>query len=98
MNILLVFFAIPIAVIILSIIFERYLNCPLSVAGIFFSIFLVIAFALGPIIEYIVATFVYTIISFLVAFLTSYIINRNICNEQSSRSSLCNSCMQNRYR
>ena len=47
MNVLLIFFAIPVAIIILSIILEKYLNCPLSVAGIFFSILLVVVFYLG---------------------------------------------------
>lgn len=98
MNILLIFFAIPVAVIILSIILERYMKCPLSVAGIFFSVFLVVAFSLGAIIEYIVATFVYIIISFLTAFLYEAISTRNNCNMQSSSCTLCNSCSQNRNR
>ena len=45
MNTLLIFFAFPIAIIILSIILEKLLNCPLAVAATFFAIFLVITFA-----------------------------------------------------
>ena len=41
MNILLIFFAIPLAVIILSAILESLINCPFKVAGIFFAIFIV---------------------------------------------------------
>ena len=77
MNNLLIFFAIPIAVIILSAIFETFIKSPLKVAGIFFSIFLVTAFALGGNVEYLVATIVYTIISFVVAYLVCFIQNRN---------------------
>lgn len=77
MNNLLIFFAIPIAVIILSAIFETFIKSPLKVAGIFFSIFLVIAFALGGNVEYLVATIVYTIISFVIAYLVYFIQNRN---------------------
>ena len=62
-----------VAIIILSVIFERYLRCPLAVAGIFFSIGLVVTFALGAMIEYIVATIVYTILSFVAALITNYI-------------------------
>lgn len=77
MNNLLIFFAIPIAVIILSAIFETFIKSPLKVAGIFFSIFLVIAVALGGNVEYLVATIVYTIISFVIAYLVCFIQNRN---------------------
>ena len=38
MNILLLFFAIPIAVIIFSIALQKILKCPFIVAGIIFSI------------------------------------------------------------
>lgn len=95
MNVLLVFFAIPLAIIILSVIFERYLRCPLAVAGIFFSIGLVVTFALGAMIEYIVATIVYTILSFVVALITNYIRRRCMENRQIF---ICQRCMQNRNR
>lgn len=76
MNILLFFFAIPIAVIILSVILETYMRSPLKVAGIFFSVFLVLAFYLGGSAEYIVAALVYTAISFISAYLTELILSR----------------------
>ena len=46
MNVLLIFFAIPLATIILSVILQTLINCPFKVAGIAFSIFIVVAFAL----------------------------------------------------
>lgn len=73
MNILLIFFAIPIAVIILSIIFETYMKSPLKVAGIFFSIFLVVAVYLGGTAEFVIAALVYTLISFLTAYIVDLI-------------------------
>ncbi len=76
MNILLFFFAIPIAVIILSVILETYMRSSSKVAGIFFSIFLVLAFYLGGNAEYIVAALVYTAISFISAYLTCIILSR----------------------
>jgi len=79
MNNLLVFFAIPVATIILSAILETFINCPLKVGGIFFSIFLVVASALGGTIELLFAAIVYTIISFLTAFITFVILRRNRC-------------------
>ena len=62
MNNLLVFFAIPVATIILSAILETFINCPLKVGGIFFSIFLVVAAALGGTIELLFAAIVYTML------------------------------------
>lgn len=76
MNILLIFFAIPIAVIILSIILETYMRSPLKVAGIFFSIFIVLAFALGGTAELIVAAIVYTLISLITAYIVELITSR----------------------
>lgn len=81
MNILLIFFAIPIAIIILSVILETFIKYPIKVAGIFFAIFLVVAFALGGTAELIVLAIAYTILSFIAAYLTSIICcRRNCCN------------------
>lgn len=76
MNILLIFFAIPVATIILAGILETFINCPIKVAGIFFSIFLVVAFALGGTVELLVAAIIYTIIAFITAFIVMIIRNR----------------------
>ena len=94
MNVLLIFFAIPLAVIILSAIFETFINCPLKGAGIFFSIFIVVAFALGGTASLIVAATVYTIISFITAAITRLIINRmcNSCGNNCENSRNFNNC------
>ncbi len=100
MNVLLIFFAIPVAIIILSIILEKYLNCPLSVAGIFFSILLVTVFYLGITAELIVALIVYTILSFISAVVFRYYRLRmeNSCYNNDS-AYIANGCMQcSRYR
>ena len=76
MNTLLIFFAIPLATIILSAILETFIRCPLKVAGIFFSIFIVVAFALGGSAELIVAAIVYTLLSLITAFITMLIQDR----------------------
>ncbi len=92
MNNLLIFFAIPLATIILSSIFETLIRCPIKVGGIAFSIFLIIAFALGGTADLIVAAIVYTILSFLSAFITMLIQNRI---EENNSSNSCNSCGNN---
>jgi len=83
MNMLLIFFAIPLAVIILSAILETFINCPLKVAGIFFSIFIVVAFALGGSAEFIVLAIIYTIISFVTAFSIKILLNW-LCNRRNN--------------
>lgn len=94
MNVLLIFFAIPLAVIILSVILESFINCPLKVAGIFFAIFIVLAFGFGGTAELIVAAIVYTFISFITAVIIRYIINRrcNCCENDDNNCRTCNNC------
>ena len=88
MNNLLVYFAIPLATVILSSILETFINCPLKVGGIFFSIFLVVAAALGGTIELLFAAIIYSIISFVTAFI--YLVERYTencdCNQSSNVS------------
>lgn len=66
MNILLIFFALPIATIIISIALQKILKCPPLVAAIIFAIFLVVTFIIGDL-TFLVATVVYTIISYITA-------------------------------
>ena len=75
-NILLLFFAIPIAIIILSIIFETLINCPIKIAGITFSILLIVTFAIGDE-TLLIFTILYTILSYLVAWITK----QWLCNQ-----------------
>lgn len=91
MNTLLIFFAFPVAVIILSAIFETIINCPFKIAGITFAIFLVITFAFFDE-TFLIATIVYTILAFLVAVLVSAILNyigNNNGNEDDENESSC---------
>ncbi len=91
MNNLLIFFAIPVATIILSIILETLIKCPFKVAGIAFSIFLITAFALGGTVEWLVLAIAYTIISFISAYLTYMFENKQEGNN-SSNSSVVRTC------
>lgn len=79
---LLIFFAIPLAVVIISIALQKILNNPFLVAGIVFSILLVIVLAfLDPI--YLIAVVAYSILSFITAILTcllSRVLSDNMCN------------------
>ena len=91
MNTLLIFFAIPLATIILSAIFETFIRCPLKVAGIAFSIFIIVAFALGGSAELIVAAIIYTLLSLITAFITMLIQNRVEENDNSDDCDTLNS-------
>ena len=91
-NILLLFFALPIATIIISIALQKVLDNPLLVAAIIFAIFLVVTFIIGDL-NLLIATIVYTILSFLTATIVNYIDenreennnnNSNINNNQCS--------------
>lgn len=66
MNILLIFFALPIATIIISIALQKILKCPLLVAAVIFAIFLIVTFIIDNLI-FLVAAIVYAILSFITA-------------------------------
>lgn len=72
MNILLIFFAIPLAVIIFSIALQKIFKCPFIVAGIIFAIFLIVTFIVNSLI-FLVATIIYTIIALITAFIVKII-------------------------
>lgn len=69
MNIGLIFFAIPVAVIIFSIALQKVLHSPILVGLIIFAIFLVITFAIND-----MTWFVLTIVYALIAWITAYIV------------------------
>ena len=66
MNILLIFFALPIATIIISIALQKILRCPLLVAAVIFAIFLIFTFIINNL-NFLVAAIIYAIISFITA-------------------------------
>lgn len=88
MNILLLFFALPIAVIIFSIVLQKILKCPILVAGVIFAIFLILSFTVFSVV-FLVATIIYTLISFITATIVSLIerfkrcIRDRICPDES---------------
>lgn len=70
MNIiLLLFFALPVAISILSIIFETLIKCPIKIAGITFAILLIITFTVADE-RFLIFAILYTILSFIVAWIT----------------------------
>lgn len=88
-TLLLVFFAIPFAVIIISIALQKLLRNPFLVAAIIFSVLLVIVLAFFDTI-YLIAVLVYTILSFITALVTCIISN----NSEQHHGLICN-CMGN---
>lgn len=76
MNLLLIFFAFPIAVIIVSYILEKLLNSPVAVASLIFAIFLVVTFAAFDEL-FLIATLAYTLLAFITALIARYFCNRN---------------------
>ena len=60
MNILLIFFALPVATIILAIVLQKILDNPLLVAATFFAIYLIVTFAVFDA-NFLVFAIIYTI-------------------------------------
>lgn len=73
MNILLLVFALPIAVIIISIALQKIFHNPILVAAIIFSIFLIITFIVEDTLTFLIATIIYTIIAYITAVLTKIV-------------------------
>jgi len=84
MDTLLIFFAFPIAVIIISAILEKILKSPIAVAAFIFAVFLVVTFAAFDE-TFLIATLVYTIIAFITALIVHYLKQRN-----ENTQNLCN--------
>lgn len=74
MNILLLAFAIPVATILLAIVLQKVLKCPLLVAATFFAILLIITFAVFDA-SFLVFAIIYTILAYITAVLTRFICN-----------------------
>lgn len=87
MNNLLIFFALPIATIIISAILEKLIKCPITVAALVFAIFLIVTFAISDT-TFLIATLAYTILALITAYIVCILCNRHIaCG--------CNSCSNN---
>lgn len=76
MNTLLIFFAFPIAVIIISAILQKLLKSPIAVAALIFAIFLVVTFAVFDE-TFLIATFAYTILALITALIVRILYNEN---------------------
>ena len=94
MNILLLFFALPIAVIIFSIVLQKILKCPILVAGVIFAIFLILSFTVFSVV-FLVATIIYTLISFITATIVSLIERFNRCIRERICPDESNHCTSN---
>lgn len=80
MSNLLLFFAIPLAIIIIASILETIINNPIAVAAFFFAIFLVVTFVVGDL-TLLIFTIAYTILAYLSALITRIIIRcRCMCH------------------
>lgn len=87
MNIILLFFALPVATIILAIVIEKILRCPVLTAATFFAIFLIIAFAVFDT-SFLIFVIAYTIIAFITAVIAEFIFSR--CRRRERKCCNCN--------
>ena len=86
-EMLLIFFALPIAVVIISIALQKIFRCPILVSLIIFAVFLIVTFVIDNI-TFLIAAIAYAILSYVTAFLTCAICRfLNSCNT----CNLCNS-------
>ena len=91
MNNLLIFFALPIAVIIISIALQKILKCPVLVAAIIFAIFLIVTFVVNNL-NLLIAAIIYAIISFITAFIVCLV--GRIATKIGERNTTCCGCNQ----
>ena len=94
MYVLLLFFALPLATIIISIALQKILKSPALVAGIIFSIFLIVTFVIGNL-NFLIATIIYTLISYITAVLVNLICRLLKRIERCRRENNYNCCANN---
>lgn len=87
MNTLLIFFALPIATIILAIVLEKLLRCPILTAATFFAIYLIVAFAVFNATA-LVFVIIYTILAYITALIAEFFFSR--CRRKVCISCNCN--------
>ena len=78
---LLIFFALPLATILLAIVLQKVLRNPILVAITFFAIFLIVSFVFfaSTLAEALIATIVYTIIAYITALIVNFICRLKHC-------------------
>lgn len=93
MNILLLAFAIPVATVLLAIVLQKVLKCPLLVAATFFAILLIVTYAAFDS-SFLVFAILYTILAYVTAILTrlvcSIIERLNLNNNSCGQGKNCN--------
>ncbi len=92
MNTLLIFFALPIATIILAIVLQKILKCPILVALTFFAIYLIVTFAAFDA-NFLIFAIAYTILAYIAAVITRFIINA--INDNDDNNCGCVSTISN---
>lgn len=90
---LLIFFAIPVAVIVFSIVLQKLLKCPILIASLVFAIFLIVAVVLNNLNVFVLAV-AYAILAYL-----SAIISCLLCNliRNNPAFAECSNCCGNNY-
>lgn len=101
MNILLIFFALPLATIILAAVLQKLIKSPILVAAIFFAIYLIVAFAVFDA-TFLIAAIVYTFLAYVTAAIVKLLCwffrNCNIrcgCNNRDDECSCRRECNAN---
>ena len=95
MNILLLFFALPVSTILLAIVLQKILKCPILVAATFFAIYLIVAFAIFDS-SFLIFVIIYTILAYITAVLTKLICNIiERINSLNNNDNCCNNCNNN---
>ena len=81
---LFIFFALPLATILLAIVLQKILRSPILVASTFFAIYLIVAFAAfsDTLAEALVAAIIYSIIAYITAYIVMIIcrLKHRFCN------------------
>ena len=98
---LFIFFALPLATILLAIVLQKILRSPILVAITFFAIYLIVAFAAfsDTLVEALVAAIIYSIIAYITAYIVMIIcrLKHRFCNcsrGENNSTSRC-SCENN---
>lgn len=94
MNTLLIFFALPIATIILAIVLQKIIKCPILVAATFFAIYLIVTFAAFDA-NFLIYAIIYTILAYIAAVITRFIMNALCCTEDEDCSNIISSSANN---
>lgn len=88
MNILLIFFALPVATVILAIVLQKILKNPLLVAATFLAVYLIVTFAAFDA-SFLVYAILYTILAYITAILTK-IVSKFLCMLANQKERNCN--------